>query len=105
MAGGTVQEKKIAAIGVHLSQGITSHGFALNVSTDLRDFEWIVPCGITDRQVTSLDLEADASLNPAPTMENALHSAAKHFGHVFSRQVLWTESVEALLATASTPAI
>jgi len=105
MAGGAVQEKKIAAIGVHLSQGITSHGFALNVSTDLRDFEWIVPCGITDRQVTSLDLEADASRNPAPTMENALHSAAKHFGHVFSRQILWTESVEALLAGASAPAI
>ena len=98
MAGGSILEKKIAAIGVHVSQGVTSHGFALNVTTDLRDFDWIVPCGITDRQVTSLELEADAGLNPSrqPTMENALNSTARNFGRVFERQMLWCESLDYL---------
>jgi lipoyl(octanoyl) transferase len=92
MAGGSIREKKIAAIGVHVSQGITSHGFALNVTTDLREFEWIVPCGIADRQVTSLELEADA--DRAPTMENAINAVARNFGRVFERQMLWCESVD-----------
>jgi lipoyl(octanoyl) transferase len=96
LAGGSIREKKIAAIGVHVSQGITSHGFALNVTTDLRDFEWIVPCGITDRQVTSLELEADS--DHQPTMELALHATARNFGRVFERQMLWCESVDQLLA-------
>jgi lipoyl(octanoyl) transferase len=96
IAGGAVRGKKIAAIGVHVSQGITSHGFALNVTTDLRDFEWIVPCGITDRYVTSLELEADSDRQP--TMELALHATSRNFGRVFERQMLWCESVDQLLA-------
>jgi lipoyl(octanoyl) transferase len=96
LAGGTIQEKKLAAIGVHVSQGVTSHGFALNVTPDLRDFEWIIPCGISDRQVTSLELEADAERNP--TIESALNSTARHFGRVFERQILRCESLDALLA-------
>jgi lipoyl(octanoyl) transferase len=96
VAGGSIQEKKIAAIGVHVSQGITSHGFALNVTTDLRDFEWIVPCGITDRQVTSLELEADS--DHEPTIERALNATARNFGRIFERQMLWCESIDQLLA-------
>jgi lipoyl(octanoyl) transferase len=96
-AGGSILEKKIAAIGVHVSQGVTSHGFALNVTTDLRDFDWIVPCGITDRQVTSLELEAGP--DHRPTMEIALNSTARNFGRVFERQMLWCESLDHLLAT------
>jgi lipoyl(octanoyl) transferase len=95
IASGSIQEKKVAAIGVHVSQGVTSHGFALNVTTDLRDFEWIVPCGITDRAVTSLELEADGG--QPPTMENAVHSTARNFGRIFERQMLWSESLDALL--------
>ena len=96
VAGGSIREKKIAAIGVHVSQGITSHGFALNVTTDLRDFDWIIPCGITDRQVTSLELEADAERQP--TMETALNSTARNFGRIFERQVLRIESLDELFA-------
>jgi lipoyl(octanoyl) transferase len=97
-AGGSIAEKKVAAIGVHVSQGVTSHGFALNVTADLREFDWIVPCGITDRQVTSLELEVAEGREPAPTMENAAHSAAKQMGRVFGRQVLQVESLEQLLS-------
>jgi lipoyl(octanoyl) transferase len=96
LAGGSIREKKIAAIGVHVSQGVTSHGFALNVTTDLRDFEWIVPCGITDREVTSLELEADADRQP--TMETALNSTAKNFGRIFERQMLRINSLDELFA-------
>jgi lipoyl(octanoyl) transferase len=95
-------EKKIAALGIHVSQGVTSHGFALNVTTDLRDFDLIVPCGITDRTVTSLELEAQATADPSrqPTMENALNSTARNFGRLFERQMLWSGSVEELLGSA-----
>src|SRR6202453_2322803 len=96
LAGGSIREKKIAAIGVHISQAVTSHGFALNVTTDLRDFEWIVPCGITDRQVTSLELEVDASREP--TMDHALNATARNFGRIFQRQVLRIDTLDELFA-------
>jgi lipoyl(octanoyl) transferase len=94
-------ERKLAAIGIHVSQGVTSHGFALNVTTDLRDFEWIIPCGIRDRGVTSLELEAPAlEAGPAtgPTMERAANSAARNFGRVFERQILACNSLDQLLS-------
>jgi len=99
LAGGSVPEKKIAAIGVHVSAGVTSHGFALNVTTDLRDFQWIVPCGITDKPVTSLELEA--SPEHVPTMEAAMHATARHFGRVFGRQMLWRGSLDELFAASA----
>jgi lipoyl(octanoyl) transferase len=96
--GGAVVEKKIAALGVHVSRGVTSHGFALNVTTDLRDFDLIVPCGIRDRGVTSMEAEVD----PAPSMEQMANSVARHFGRVFGCQVVWLESLDDLAPFAHT---
>ncbi len=96
-------ERKIAAIGIHVSRGITSHGFAFNVTTDLRDFQLINPCGITDKPVTSLELELDRTDHPAalPGLEDIAHQAARQFGLVFGEQVLAVESIETLRAHAS----
>ena len=98
-AGGRVLEKKVAAIGVHIARGITSHGFALNVDPDLRDFELIVPCGIADRGVTSLEREAD----PPPSIEAVRNAVARQFGRVFESQVLWVESISDLLPSEELP--
>lgn len=100
-AGGSVQEKKIAAIGIHVAQGITTHGFAFNVTTDLRDFNWIVPCGIADRGVTSLELEADS--NTEPTLARAADATARNFGRIFNRQVLAANNPHDLLNQPSLP--
>jgi lipoyl(octanoyl) transferase len=97
MPGGSVAEKKIAALGVHVSRGVTSHGFALNVTTDLHDFDLIVPCGIRDRRVTSMEAEVDTQMRPAPTLDQMANSVARHFGRVFARQVVWVEEFEDLI--------
>jgi lipoyl(octanoyl) transferase len=94
------EQKKIAAIGIHISRGVTSHGFALNVTTDLDYFKLIVPCGISDRLVTSIAQEL-AGLRPVPSIEEVAHAVSLNFGRVFERQMLWLESPDALLATAA----
>jgi lipoyl(octanoyl) transferase len=93
------KERKIAAIGIHVARGITSHGFAFNVTTDLRDFALIVPCGIADHAVTSLQQEIKTP-ESLPTLEAIAHQAARHFGQVFGEQVLVVESLTALRALA-----
>lgn len=98
--GGSIPSKKIAAIGVHISQGVTSHGFAWNVTTDLRDFQLIVPCGITDCAITSLEAEIDERCSVMPTMEEAGHTVARHFGRVFGRHVLATEGLQEFLSSS-----
>jgi lipoyl(octanoyl) transferase len=89
-----IVEKKIAALGVHVARGVTSHGFALNVTTDLKDFDLIVPCGIRDRGVTSIEAEMD----PAPSLEDVANSVVRHFGRVFGRQMVWVETLDDLEA-------
>jgi len=93
---------KIAAIGVHISRSVTSHGFALNVSTDLESFKMIVPCGLADKPVTSLSVEM-RRLNPpreSPSLEQSAHLASRNFGRVFEAQTLWLESLDSLITSA-----
>lgn len=86
-------EAKIAALGVHISRGVTSHGLALNVNTDLSFFNLIVPCGITSKPVTSMQKE----LGRAVPMQDVAHSLSRNFGTVFRSQILWLDSLDALL--------
>jgi lipoyl(octanoyl) transferase len=97
---GMGKDRKIGAIGIHVSRGITSHGFAFNVTTDLRDFQLINPCGITDKPVTSLEREVPEGVK-VPALEEIAHQAARQFGHVFGEQVLAVESLDALRAQAA----
>jgi lipoyl(octanoyl) transferase len=76
-------KNKLAAIGVRISRWITSHGFALNVATDLAFFGLIVPCGIEDKGVTSLA----ALLGREVSIEDAASRVVAHFGSVFERTV------------------
>jgi lipoyl(octanoyl) transferase len=72
-------EEKLAAIGVHLSRWVTSHGFAYNVSTDLRYFDLIVPCGIAGKRATSLE----KLLGRRVEMKDAAPRIAAHLGEIF----------------------
>jgi lipoyl(octanoyl) transferase len=86
-------EAKIAAIGVHISSGVTSHGFALNVNTDLNYFDLIIPCGITSKPVTSMVKELGQQLS----LQEVAHSVSRNFGVVFQSQMLWLEALDSLL--------
>jgi lipoyl(octanoyl) transferase len=93
-------ERKIGAIGIHVSRGITSHGFAFNVTTNLRDFALINPCGITDKPVTSLEREVSDAAS-VPGLEAIAHEAARQFGFVFGEELAALESLDALRAVAA----
>jgi lipoyl(octanoyl) transferase len=81
LTGVWVDGRKIAAIGVHISRWVTSHGFALNVSTDLSYFQYIVPCGLT-KPVTSM-----AALGVRASLEEVGYILTAHFGRVFDCQL------------------
>src|SRR5229473_2459987 len=81
MTGVWVDGAKIAAIGVHVSRWVTSHGFALNVNTDLSYFQYIIPCGLV-KPVTSM-----SALGTAAQRENVMERLVHHFGRVFDCQM------------------
>jgi lipoyl(octanoyl) transferase len=76
-----VEGKKVAAIGIHVSRWVTSHGFALNHSTDLRYFQYIVPCGLTKPVTSMQELGSDSS------REQVLAALSTHFARQFDRNL------------------
>jgi lipoyl(octanoyl) transferase len=88
-----VGRNKIGAIGVKITRGITMHGFAFNVSTDLSMFGGIVPCGIQDRWVTSLHAETGR----APAVKDVGTIAANHLAEIFKRDLRWANPSELTL--------
>jgi len=89
-------EAKIAALGVHISRGVTSHGVALNVNTDLSFFDLIVPCGIGSKPVTSIA----KVLGHNAALQDVAHSLSRNFGTVFNSQMLWLDNLENLLGNS-----
>jgi lipoate-protein ligase B len=86
-------DSKIAAIGVRISRGITSHGFALNVDPDLDYFSHIVPCGLPDSTVTSMAQE----LGEAPQMTDVMNTVSTAFGRIFDIEMLLPVREKALV--------
>jgi len=87
LTGVWVGDRKIGAIGVHISRWVTSHGLALNVFTDLSYFQYIVPCGLT-KPVTSM-----AQFGVRATLEEVSRTLAAHFGRVFDCEMLYEAPV------------
>lgn len=98
-AGGA--EAKLAAIGVHISRFVTSHGFALNVNTDLSYFNLIIPCGITSKPVTSMQKELGRDLD----LNTVAESISRNFSVVFQSQMLRVDTLDALLCGMADPTL
>ena len=90
LTGVWVGQEKIAAIGVRVSRWVTSHGFALNVTTNLDHFRTIVPCGIRSYGVTNMA----RSLYAPPALEEMGSTVARHLGDVFERELVWVDERE-----------
>jgi len=92
LTGVWVGDEKILALGVHISRWITSHGFAFNVNTDLRYFEWIIPCGIREKGATSLERLLGRSVE----MQQVIDRVVERFGEVFGMEMrMWSAPVPA----------
>jgi lipoyl(octanoyl) transferase len=85
----THEPRKIASIGVHVSRGVTTHGFAINVNNDLQPFEWIVPCGIDNCRMTSVARELHAQFD----MDRFMDIVSREFGVAYARLPVRQDSV------------
>jgi lipoyl(octanoyl) transferase len=89
-----IEDRKIAAIGIKVTRWITMHGFALNVNTDLSLYNGIIPCGITNKEVTSLKKELKTEINLQEVQSKILNHAVEIFGY----NDIETQNVEYLLS-------
>jgi len=96
-SGEETAAEKLGAIGVHISRWVTSHGFAYNVATDLRNFDLIVPCGIAGRKATSLE----KLLGRAVKLNEVAPKIVAHFGDVFGLE-MFAGSLKELLEKLET---
>ena len=93
LTGTWVGDEKLAAIGVRIARWVTSHGFALNVSTNLEHFGLILPCGIADKGVTSLDKLSGRSI----AMNDVENAVVEAFSLVFERRIAETVPAAAII--------
>ncbi len=99
VGGPPPEGRKIGSIGVHISRGVTTHGFAVNVNNDLQPFEWVVPCGIENVRMTSVCRELGAEQD----MDACMDVVAERFGEIYRRGPVPTEPAE-LAGRLGTPA-
>lgn len=93
--GAWIGECKVGAVGVRISRWVTMHGLALNVSSDLRQFEMIVPCGIQDKGVTSISAELGQTVHVA----DAFEPLAQHFAELYDADIEWHDGLPDLLSS------
>jgi lipoyl(octanoyl) transferase len=99
LTGAWIGSDKIGAIGVRISKWVTSHGFALNVNTNLDRFQLIVPCGIADRGVTSLAYQHGAAVDMADVEARTV----RHFAEVFGCEVVQEDAADFDTTASDTP--
>jgi lipoyl(octanoyl) transferase len=97
-------ERKIASIGVHVARGVTTHGFAINVDNDLTPFSWVVPCGLTGVQMTSVLEQTGPRADGAGLLDAVRRDMAARFAQAFERRAVVVDGDRISAAAPAVPA-